>query len=110
MAVAYIPLAANMSQFTSESQFQAYTANLLRKEHLLSFLREMNLWQTIETIGQQFHDDIKRNGDSYRLAPLTITLNFDMSQVANVSGIQEISSCRDCFIILSIYFFLSTIL
>lgn len=56
---------------------------------MISFLREMNVWQTIESIGQQFHDNIKRNGDSYRLAPLTITLNFDIVQVQSVSGIQE---------------------
>lgn len=54
---------------------------------MIRFLREMNIWQTIESIGQQFHDTIKRNGDSYRLAPLTITLNFDILQVQNVSGI-----------------------
>lgn len=76
-----------MSQFTSESQFQAYTANILRKEHMIRFLREMNLWERIESTGQQFHDNIKRNGDNYRLAPLTITLIFDLAQVQNVSGI-----------------------
>lgn len=81
-----------MSQFASESQFQAYTASLLRKEHMIRFLREVNLWQTIESIGQQFHEEIKRNGDSFRLAPLTITLNFHMPQVQNVSGIWELKN------------------
>lgn len=75
-----------MTQFTSESQFQAYTASLLRKEHLLSFLREMSLWNAIETASREFHENVKLNGDKCRLAPLTILLNFDMSQVAIVSG------------------------
>lgn len=70
-----------MSHLTNNSRFQTYLDDARKKHDLIAFLNRTNLWQSVEVAVNKFVQDITKNGEDFRMAPVIVRIKFDMTQL-----------------------------
>lgn len=66
---------------SNDQTFQRDLQDANKTHNMIAFLNRCNLWQSIEVAVNKFVHDINENGEDFRLAPLIVRMNFDMTRI-----------------------------